>query len=96
MEGILLNCEVPFFLFFYTPFSTIYYGMDKDSDHKLYAKVMCSMCLAGHREGMFGNCPYCNVDRKTYIEASFETIKVHLNEILTIKQKKELVRFLND
>ena len=70
--------------------------MDKDSDHKLYVKVMCSMCLGGERGGMFGNCPYCNVDRTTYIEASFETIKDHLNEHLTHKQKKELVKFLND
>jgi hypothetical protein len=70
--------------------------MVEESDHKLYAKVMCSMCLAGNRGGVFTNCPYCNVERKTYVEASFNTIKEHLKVLLTTEQKSELVKFLND
>jgi hypothetical protein len=50
--------------------------------------------LGGHREGVFANCPYCDVERKQLIEASFKTIKETLGENLTLKQKKELVKFL--
>ena len=68
--------------------------MDDDSDHKLYAKVMCSMCLGGERDGMFMNCPYCDINRKTFVEASFKTIKESLNTLLSSDQKKDLREFL--
>ena len=60
----------------------------------LFLKASCSVCLGGHREGVFANCPYCDVERKQIIEASFKTIKETLEENLTLKQKKELVKFL--
>ena len=63
-------------------------------DHRLYMKISCSICLSGRREGVFMNCPYCDLDRKTYIEASFETIKVNLKENLSKLQTKELIKYL--
>jgi len=68
--------------------------MHSESSHKLYAKVACSMCLGGIREGIFANCPYCDVDRTTYIEASFSTIKETLKESLNPEQQKELITYL--
>ena len=70
--------------------------MHSGSDHKLYARIACSMCLGGIREGIFVNCPYCDVDRMTYIEASFNIIKENLNENLTLEQKKDLIIYLKD
>jgi hypothetical protein len=54
------------------------------------------MCLGGERAGIFGNCPYCNSERTTYVEASFKTIKENLNINLSNEQKKDLREFLND
>ena len=68
--------------------------MHSGSDHKLYARVACSMCLGGIREGIFTNCPYCDVDRMTYIEASFTTLKENLKENLTCNQKTNLIDYL--
>ncbi len=68
--------------------------MHSGSDHKLYAKVACSMCLGGIRKGIFANCPYCDVDRMTYIEASFNVIKDNLAETLTREQKTNLIDYL--
>ena len=68
--------------------------MHSGSDHKLYAKVACSMCLGGIRKGIFANCPYCDVDRMTYIEASFNTLKDNLKQTLTMEQKTNLISYL--
>ena len=54
------------------------------------------MCLGGIRAGIFANCPYCDVDRMTYIEASFNVIKENLNENLTLEQKKVLIKYLRN
>jgi hypothetical protein len=70
--------------------------MQSGSDYKLYAKVACPMCLGGYREGMFTVCPYCDVDRMTYIEAPFSTLKENLKENLTAEQKQELIMCLKD
>ena len=70
--------------------------MHSGSDHKLYAKVVCSMCLGGIREGMFANCPYCDMSRMTYIEASFNVIKINLKENLDDEQKKVLIKYLRN
>ena len=70
--------------------------MHSGSDHKLYARVVCTMCLGGHRPGIFMNCPYCDLDRMTYIEASFNVLKENLKENLTVDQKEKLVSFLNN
>jgi len=68
--------------------------MQSGSAHKLYAKVVCSLCLGGHREGIFSNCPYCDVDRMTYIQASFNTIKEYLKEDLSVEQQRTLINYL--
>ena len=60
----------------------------------LFVKASCSVCLNGYREGVFTNCPYCDVDREQIIEASFKTIKETLEENLTLKQRLELIKFL--
>ena len=60
----------------------------------LFVKTLCSICLGGQREGIFSNCPYCDVDRKQIIEASFKTIKETLKENLTCQQQQELIKFL--
>ena len=70
--------------------------MHSGSDHKLYARVVCSMCLGGIRKGIFQNCPYCDIDRMTYIEASFNVLKENLNENLTLDQKNDLIIYLKD
>ena len=70
--------------------------MHSGSDHKLYAKVACSMCLGGIRKGIFANCPYCDIDRMTYIEASFNVLKESVGENLTLEQKKDLIMYLKD
>ena len=70
--------------------------MHSGSDHKLYARVVCSMCLGGIRVGIFANCPYCDIDRMTYIEASFNVLKENLNENLTLEQKKYLITYLKE
>ena len=63
-------------------------------EHKLYMKIDCSICIGGRRAGVFMNCPYCDLDRKTYIEASFEAVKTNLKENLTETQTKELITYL--
>ena len=68
--------------------------MTDEVDHKLYVKIMCTMCLGGERAGIFGNCPYCNRERTTYVEASFKTIKENLNINLSNEQKEDLREFL--
>ena len=57
---------------------------------------LVSMCLGGIREGIFANCPYCDIDRMTYIEASFNTLKENLKEDLTLDQKQDLITYLKD
>ena len=68
--------------------------MGDEDEHKLYIKANCSMCLGGQREGVFANCPYCDMHRKSYIEASFNIVKTNLSHQLTITQKKELINYL--
>ena len=70
--------------------------MHSGSDHKLYARVVCSMCLGGRRLGVFMNCPYCDLDRMTYVEAAFNVLKENLKENLNKKQKKDLIKYLQD
>ena len=54
------------------------------------------MCLGGIREGIFTNCPYCDLDRMTYVEASFNVLKENLDENLTLEQKKKLITYLKE
>lgn len=70
--------------------------MSEEVDYKLYVRIVCSMCLGGHRAGMFGNCPYCDLDRKTFVEASLKTIKTQLDITLSREEKENLVSFLNN
>jgi len=69
---------------------------DDHVEHLLYIKVMCSLCLGGTRKGIFMNCPYCDMDRKTFIEASFNNIKEGFCKTLTKSQKKELIQYLKN
>ena len=66
--------------------------MGDESDSKLYVRITCSMCLGGIRKGIFENCSYCDLDRKTYVEASFKTIVQNLKESLNDKQKESLIK----
>ena len=70
--------------------------MHSGSDHKLYARVTCSLCLGGVRKGIFANCPYCDVDRMTYIEVSLTTLKENLKANLTVDQQIDLIAHLKD
>ena len=69
--------------------------MKKSVDAKLLVRVSCTVCLGGYRKGVFERCPYCDADRFQIIEASFNTIKEALEETLTIKEKKELIKYLS-
>lgn len=62
----------------------------------LYIKAQCSLCLGGVRKGIFVNCPYCDIDRKSFIEAPFSSIKENLAHSLSSSQKKELIKCLTD
>lgn len=66
--------------------------MNGNSSLELYVKATCSLCLGGRRKGIFVNCPYCDIDRNCFIEASFKTIKEELTSKLTDEQKKELIK----
>jgi isopentenyldiphosphate isomerase len=66
--------------------------MSDESDLKLYVRITCSMCLGGVRKGIFENCSYCDLDRKTYVEASLKTITQNLKESLNEKQKESLIK----
>jgi hypothetical protein len=67
---------------------------DDSDEHVLYIKAQCSLCLGGIRKGIFMNCPYCDADRKTFIEAPFTSVKEVLSKTLTTSQKKELTQYL--
>jgi hypothetical protein len=69
---------------------------DDSDEHVLYIKAQCSLCLGGIRKGIFMNCPYCDVDRKTFIEASFSNLKEAVSKTLTESQKKELIKYLRN
>jgi len=69
---------------------------DDSDEHVLYIKAQCALCLGGGRKGIFMNCPYCDVDRKTFIEASFNSIKEVLGTTLSLSQKKELIKCLRN
>jgi hypothetical protein len=79
---------------FFFCIATNYNSVDDEVDHKIYVKIMCPACLGGKRSGIFGNCPYCNRDRTTYVEASIKTIKENLCKRLTDEEKKDLIDFL--
>ena len=66
----------------------------EDDDSKLYIKASCSLCLGGTRGGVFANCPYCDINRQTYVEASFNHIKENLSQNLTSGEKNELISYL--
>ena len=42
------------------------------------------------------NCHYCDLDRMTYVEAAFNVLKENLKENLNKKQKKDLIKYLQD
>jgi hypothetical protein len=42
------------------------------------------------------NCPYCDAESKQMIEASFNSIKDSLNQNLSVNQKQELIKFLQE
>ncbi len=69
--------------------------MEEESDSKLYIRAACSVCLKGRRKGVFVNCPYCDIDRKQIVEASFQVIKESLNRHLSSQQKEELIKELS-
>ncbi len=39
------------------------------------------MCLGGHRGGIFSNCPYCDHQRYTYVEASFKYVCQYIHQL---------------
>ena len=68
-----------------------------DGDEKrLYVKTSCSICLGGRRKGVFLNCPYCDLDRKTMVEASPSVIQNYLSSLLSNKEKRDLIRVLKE
>lgn len=63
-------------------------------EQKLYVRVVCSVCLGGKRGQSFLNCPYCDMDRKTMIEASPSVIQNYLSSSLSNEEKKDLIELL--
>jgi hypothetical protein len=70
--------------------------MGDETDSRLYIRVGCSVCLCNRRQGVFMNCPYCDAESKQMIEASFNSIKDSLNQNLSVNQKQELIKFLQE
>ena len=91
-------CEsrVPFFYFGWERPFTIYYVVGEGGSQKLYVKVSCSICLGGRRKGVFLNCPYCDLDRKTMVEASPSVIQNYLSSLLSNKEKRDLIKVLKE
>ena len=93
-----MSCEsgMPFFYYVCKCFFTIYYVVGDGDEKKLYVKSVCSICLGGKRKGVFLNCPYCDLDRKTMIEASPSIIQNYLSSLLSNEEKKDLIRVLKE
>jgi hypothetical protein len=70
--------------------------MEDKTDSRLYIRVGCSVCLSSRRKGVFMNCPYCDKESKQVIEASFNSIKDSLSQNLSVDQKQELIKFLQE
>ena len=68
----------------------IYIVSDSEGDGCLYIKTGCSFCMEGFRKGVFANCPYCNHERKTYIQAPL----LHIAKYIKSLDKESQVRFL--
>jgi len=62
---------------------------------RLYVRAPCSLCLGGTRLGVFKNCPYCNEDRETYIEATKKTIVENICKTFSKKEKEQLIKELS-
>ena len=65
-------------------------------EQKLYVRVTCSICLGGARNPGYSICPYCDMERKTFIEASPSVIRNYLSSSLDQEEKANLIKFLND
>jgi len=52
--------------------------------------------MGGKRGTAFPNCPYCDLERKTMIEASPSVIQNYLLTSLSAKEKKELIKLLKE
>ena len=65
-------------------------------EQKLYVKITCSICMGGKRNPGYSICPYCDMERKTFVEASPSVIRNYLSSSLDKKEKADLVKFLND
>jgi len=62
---------------------------EQSVDKKIYIRITCSICLGNKSNRNGGTCPYCDVDGKTYIEATFEAIK---NQLLKMsKDDKKII-----
>jgi hypothetical protein len=68
---------------------------EDEEPFKLYIKVSCSLCLGGMRQGIFANCPYCNHERKTYIESPLKEIAGYINSLDPLSRTK-LLSLLDD
>ena len=69
---------------------------DEESNDKLYIKTKCSFCLGGIRKGVFVNCPYCDVDRKSFIEAPLNSIKDIVKSNFSKTEIKELIKYIQE
>lgn len=70
--------------------------MSDDEDCKLYVKMTCSICMGGKRNIGYNSCPYCNMDKKTFVEASPSIIQNYLLASLGPQQKKEVIKILEE
>jgi hypothetical protein len=66
-----------------------------EGGEKLYVKAPCSLCLGGKRLGIFKNCPYCDKNRETYIEATKKDITETICKFFSDKEKAELIKKLS-
>jgi hypothetical protein len=50
--------------------------------------------LGGIRKGVFVNCPYCDIDRKNFIEAPIKSIKYIVKSNFSKTEIKELIKYI--
>jgi hypothetical protein len=63
--------------------------------NNLFVKVRCSICFGTHNNHNKGNCPYCDVNGKTFIEVSIKTLIEELKNLSDL-DKEEIIKSLRN
>lgn len=67
-----------------------------EEEGRLYVKVKCSVCFGTMSNRNGGACPYCDLQGKTFIEASINVLKETLQAGYTTQEKEEIIKCLTN